>query len=187
MILSDAQITRSIDSGDLVIEPFSSQLVRPASVCLRLAGEYITMESHNPIDIRDPDTYPVNRTMVAPHGDGIMINPGETVLGSTIERISFSRRLAGRVENLSGLARLGLQVVLSGYVSPGFGEAEPSTLTLEMACFQRSPIIIYPGMRICHLVIWRLDEPALHGYDSQVGNYSHLNGPAPSHFFTDFQ
>ena len=185
MILSNVEIINLIKTGELRIDPFSDRLVRPASVCLRLGGSCLFLEANGEIDVRDKRTFPRYRSITATAA-GIVIPARRLVLVNTLETISLSRRVAGWVENLSGLARLGLQVVLSNYITPGYGENGPSTLTLELFNTLDVPIRIYPEMRVCHLVLAMLAVPADSGYDKQVGTYSRQTDARESHFFNEF-
>jgi dCTP deaminase len=186
MALADVDILEEIRSGRLGLSPFDPSLIREASICLTLADEYLELEPEAEVDLREPETYPRHTKRSTDEKTGFTLSPGRVVLGATRERLQIPRTLVGRIEALSGLARLGLHVAFSGHVGPGFGEHAPTPLTLELTHVLPHPIRLYPGIRICHLVLTRLEHRAKTGYDADVGNYSHVDGPAPSRFFEDF-
>jgi len=186
MILSNVEIISLLETGDIQIQPFEEKLVRPASVCLRLGRKCVSVEVSREIDVRDKSTYPRYEMIAAAADGGIFVPPKQMILAHTMEAIALSRQIAARIENLSGLARLGLQVALSNYISPGYGESGMSTLTLELFNTLEVPIRVYPEMRICHLVFTRLAVPCASSYDRQVGTYSRQTGPRGSHFFFEF-
>ena len=134
----------------------------------------------------DNSTYP-NYKINKINSTGLEIKPNKLILVNTHERIKLSREYAGFIQNLSGLARLGLQIMLSNFINPGFGEISPSTLTLEILNYSGVPIRIYPTMRICHLIFFNLSSKASSGYDTQVGTYAEQTSPMGSMFHTDFQ
>ena len=152
MILCDEKIVELVVAGDLLVEPFEPELIRAASLCLRLGSEFLTPRTSGTIDVREQNTYPEYRRIRCGDGEGFELPSREFVLARTIEQIRMPRQIAGSLSNLSGLARLGLNVAASTLVSPGFGESGPSTLTLELSNHLDVPIILYPGMRICHIV-----------------------------------
>jgi dCTP deaminase len=186
VVLADVDIVEEVQSGRLRLVPFDRSLVREASICLTLSKDYLQLETVAAVDLRDSKSYPRHTVGRAEARTGFTLPPGAVVLGATRERVQMPRTLVGRIEALSGLARLGLHVALAGHVGPGFGEHDPAPLTLELTHALPHPIQLYPGMRICHLVLARLEREAQTGYDSDVGNYSRADGPAPSRFYTEF-
>jgi dCTP deaminase len=187
MVCSSNDIRGLIERRELLVDPLDLSLIRPASLCLRLGHRCPLPYYSRTVDVADRETYPKYEEVLAPPGGWLEIPAKKVVLLSTYEKISLSRRLAGWLGNLSGLARLGLQVVFSNYVSPGYGEQGPSACTLEVFNSTDVSIRLRPQMRICHLVILRLASPASDAYDSQVGTYSQQSGPKGSVFFEDFE
>jgi dCTP deaminase len=82
------------------------------------------------------------------------------------------------VAGKSSLARVGLLVESAGFVDPGF----EGMIMLELANLTDRPIMLTPGMRICQLVVHRLDSPARHPYGSKKAgsHYQGQQGPTPS-------
>ncbi len=186
MLESDNQIRSLILDGRIRIEPFDDRFIRPASICLRLGSVYLTPGTDGSVDIGRENTYPKFEAREGSYECPIYIPPKSFILGHTLERIALPRTHAAWISNLSGLARLGIGVVLSSFVSPGFGERCSATLTLEISNFLNVPVYLRPGMRICHLLLFRLDRESSESYDSQVGTYSKQDTPKTSTFFSDF-
>ncbi len=185
-ILSNQQIIQSVQNKEIIIEPFDIRLVRGASICLRLGYESMRMECTGTVDVRLEASYPLYKKIEVDARTGLEIPAKRLVLASTYEKIALPRDVVGWLSNLSGLARLGLQVVLSHLVSPGYGEHGSTSLTLELFNTLDVPIKLYSEMRICHLTFLHLQEPATTSYDSQVGTYARQAGPRGSRFYTDF-
>ena len=186
MLLSNQDILRALRGDKLRITPFEIRLVRPASVCLRLGTRFLALEAEKPVDVKDACSYPGVTEIEACAESGFSLPPKQLVLSHTLERIALSRDIGGFISNLSGLARLGLQVAMSTYITPGYGENGLCALTLELFNHLDSPVKLYPGMRICHLILSRLTQRSTSSYDSEVGTYSDQSLPRPSRFHTDF-
>ena len=108
-----------------------------------------------------------------------VLHPGEFVLGSTYESVSLPDDLAGRLEGKSSLGRLGLLThSTAGFIDPGF----TGHITLELSNVANLPIMLWPGMKIGQLCIFRLSSPAEHPYGAAVygSRYQGQRGPTPS-------
>lgn len=125
---------------------------------------------------------------VAP-GTSMIIMPGEFILAETAERVALPAHVAGQVASRSSYGRMGLQVCGdAGFIDPGFGDktAEEvaatghlgTTITLELHNAGVRPIRLYPGERICQLVLWRLDRDAERPYGANPSSqYQTQRGP----------
>lgn len=191
MILSDLDIAARIAAGDIAIEPFDATTqLQPASVDLRLGPDVVRW--HRPVD-EDDDAIdvakPTPARMTSKHvadpegiaGGAILIQPGEFLLGTTVERVRIPATLAARVEGRSSIGRLGLAVhVTAGFIDPGF----EGQITLEIVNFNPRPIWIRPGMRIAQLVFHELRTAAANPYR---GKYQGQTGTTASRAHVDFQ
>ncbi len=172
-VLSDGTITRLVEEGRILIDPWQPELVQPASVDLRLGPSFRVFHNHRAaaIDLDDP---PANLTeqVTISDDDPFVIHPGEFVLGRTEEWVRLPADLVARIEGKSSLGRLGLIVhATAGFVDPGF----KGTLTLEITNLTRVPIKLYQGRPIAQLSFMALDAPALRPYGSpELG--SHYQG-----------
>ena len=85
------------------------------------------------------------------------MQPGEFVLGVTMERIKLPNHLVARVEGRSSLGRLGIIIhSTAGFIDPGF----EGTITLEITNINRMPVALYPGMRIGQIAFETMTSPA---------------------------
>jgi len=115
MILSDGDILRRLETGDLVVEPLEDidLQVQPASIDLRLGREFLEFQHANipcihPDSEGEVDEY-VDETVV--EGDGeFILHPGDFVLGTTRERVEVPDDLIAHVEGRSSLGRLAVVV-----------------------------------------------------------------------------
>ncbi len=163
-VLSDGTITRLHAEGRIRIDPWSPDLVQPASVDLRLGDSFRVFHNHraSAIDLRHP---PENLTeeVIVPDGESFVIHPGEFCLGRTLEWVELPDDIVARIEGKSSLGRLGLIVhATAGFCDPGW----KGTLTLELNNLTRVPIILHPGLEIAQLSFMTLDRPALRPYGS---------------------
>src|SRR3989344_434310 len=156
MILSDRDIKKAIETGRVKIESDQPGLSTPQAVTsfmhihassmdLRL-GNTFKLYEHSKFAILDPkrpETFQGNmRQIVIPDGESFIVQPGEFVLGVTMEKISVPDDLVVRVEGRSSLGRLGIIVhSTAGFVDPGF----VGTITLEISILNRMPVALYPG------------------------------------------
>jgi len=184
MILSDIDIKKSIINGEFSIKHDNKLDIRSASICMHLSENItIPLRKQLEVDIRKQETYPKSKLEKINESNGHLLLPGDFLLGATIECISLSNSLTGQLSNISGLARLGLNTVLSTFVSPGFGANLARPLTLEIHNASNFPIRIFPGMRICHLLLMRLESQASNGYDQSNPDKYLTNAPQDSEFY----
>ncbi|WP_284742106.1 dCTP deaminase [Amycolatopsis sp. RTGN1] len=170
-VLTDRAIRRAHHLGDLYIDPFREELIRPAAISLSLGAEAFGLQSTGPVDIADRATYPELVPKALDDRGRIAIDAGEVVLAPTLERIGLSENLVGLVDGTSDYARLGISVVLCGQVSPGFGWDSGAVLTLEIVNHLRHPVLLYPGARICNLMLFA-STGSERPYGAMPHNYS---------------
>ena len=186
MILSDDLIVQRIKDNAISVVPFEGANLRSASICLRLGEFCARLEGKGVIDLMESESYPeLNRIRI--DDQGMTVAPKEFLLCGTLERVGFGREHCGVISNLTGLARLGLGIALSGFVSPGYGENSPLPLTLELYNHGPAPLRLYAGMRICHLIVCQLGSKSLTSYDSDVGVHSATLAPSKSAFYKYFR
>lgn len=186
MLLSDRDIQAEIDSKRVVLEPFDPGMIQPSSVDVRLDKFFRVFENHKYPHI-DPATEQAALTrLVDVEGDDqFVLHPGEFVLASTYEVITLPDDIAGRLEGKSSLGRLGLLThSTAGFIDPGFS----GHVTLELSNVATLPILLYPGMKIGQLCLFRLSSPAEHPYgSSQYGSrYQGQRGPTQSRSWQNF-
>lgn len=163
MILSDRDIKNAIASGRVKIESdqtFEQFHIHASSMDLRLGSTFKLYEHSKSavLDPKRPETFQGNmRTITVNEPEAFLVQPGEFVLGVTMESITVPDDLVVRVEGRSSLGRLGIIVhSTAGFVDPGFS----GTITLEISNLNRMPVALYPGMRICQLAFEMMTSPA---------------------------
>jgi len=123
--------------------------------------------SHAILDPRDAATFrDIVRLVEIDEGQAFVVQPGEFVLGVTMEKISIADDLVARVEGRSSLGRLGIIIhSTAGFVDAGF----EGTITLEITNINRMPVALYPGMRVCQLAFEQMSSPAAVSYRNKQG------------------
>ncbi|KAA9396886.1 dCTP deaminase [Haloarcula sp. CBA1130] len=183
MILSDADILRRLEQGDLVVEPLDDPdiQIQPASVDLRLGREFLEFQHAN-IPCIHPNSEDevadyVDETVVA-EDDEFILHPGDFVLGTTHERVAIPDDLIAHVEGRSSLGRLAIVVhATAGLCDPGY----EGQITLELSNLGTAPVALTPGMRISQLTFTELKTPADRPYGAERGSkYQGQSGPQAS-------
>jgi dCTP deaminase len=183
MILSDADILRRLEEGDLVVEPLDDPdiQIQPASIDLRLGKEFLEFQRTNiscihPNSEQEVEEY-VDETVVE-DGDEFILHPGDFVLGTTHERVEIPDDLIAHVEGRSSLGRLAIVVhATAGLCDPGY----KGQITLELSNLGTAPVALSPGMRISQLTFTELKSPADRPYGAERGSkYQDQSGPQAS-------
>lgn len=180
MLLSDRDLRRELESGRLVLSPADPDLIQPSSIDVRLDRWFRVFNNSRYTHI-DPARQQDDLTsLVEPKPDEpFVLHPGEFVLASTLEVVTLPDDLAGRLEGKSSLGRLGLLThSTAGFIDPGFS----GHVTLELSNVANLPIMLWPGMKVGQLCIFRLASPAEHPYGSSLygSRYQGQRGPTPS-------
>ncbi len=175
MVLSDRSIKRLIEDGRLGIEPLREENIQASSIDLTL-GEDVLFYRAEFIDVRAQEL-PVEKRNIPE--EGIIIEPKSFLLATTLEYIKLPEDITAFVEGRSSLGRLGLFIENAGWVDAGF----EGQITLELYNANSVPIKLYKGMRICQIVLAKLDQPAERPYR---GKYFKQRGSTPSKIFADF-
>lgn len=175
-ILSDGQISSWMESGEISIDPPpEDNQIQPASVDLRLGGQFIHIGKHNGsfdetiISSRRGTGHPSIIEHVH-HGDGFVLRPGEFVLAHTQETVGLGHRIVGVVDGRSSLGRIGVMVhITAGYIDPGF----KGQITLEMHNVSPNPVELFVGDRVCqirfHLMSLASAKPYQGKYQGDTG------------------
>ena len=186
MIFSDRTIKESMASGRITIDPYDETCLQPSSIDLRVDRYFRVFENHRYPHI-DPRTRQEDLTTIVetPPGEAFVRHPGESVLGSTLERVHLGDDVVARLEGKSSLGRLGLLIhSTAGFVDAGF----EGHLTLELSNVANLPIAIHPGMRIGQISFYQMTTPAEYPYGSREAGskYQGQRGPTPSRVHRDF-
>ena len=186
MLLSDRDIKAEVDAGRVTLEPYDPAMIQPSSVDVRLDKFFRVFENHKYPHIDPATEQPdLTRLVEVDAGDQFVLHPGEFVLASTYEVITLADDIAGRLEGKSSLGRLGLLThSTAGFIDPGFS----GHVTLELSNVATLPILLYPGMKIGQLCLFRLSSAAEHPYGSSKygSRYQGQRGPTQSRSWQNF-
>jgi dCTP deaminase len=151
-ILTRNEILKEMEAGRIVVEPFKLDQLGPGSVDLHLGDEFRVYQStRKVVDVTDEVDYG-KLTDYVKMPDGIMLMPGETVLGITLEKITLPPDICGWLEGRSRFARVGLLVhVSASFMQPGISNHQ----LLEMSNFSPNPLKIVPRTRVCQFIFQR--------------------------------
>ncbi len=187
MLLSNADIERYIQQGDIKIDPFVPENVGPDSIDIRLSDKLLIAKKVD--KVIDPQKgidmeFDEHSLIDGPYA----IRPGDFILGSTYEKIGLSNIITAQLEGRSSIGRLGIVIhMTAGLIHAGWGNKTPSTLTLEISSVNPNPVYLYNGMKIAQLSFFKLMGPAKKGYDDQSkSKYSEQQGPLPSRLHHEF-
>ncbi len=155
MILSDRDIKAKIATGEIVVtSPGNDHIsnIHASSMDFRL-GYYFKIYEHTRHAVLDPtkSTSFENITRLIKlenKNTPFIVQPGEFLLGVSLETVKLPDDIVARVEGRSSLGRLGIIVhSTAGFIDAGF----EGTITLEITNINRMPVALYPEMRVCQL------------------------------------
>lgn len=141
MILSDTDILKAIEAGEIVIEPFRREALGTNSYDVHL-GEWLATYDDHELDARRHNTITTFRIP----DTGYVLRPEGFYLGVTAE-YTESHRHVPFLEGKSSVGRLGIDIhATAGKGDVGFC----NNWTLEISVKQ--PIRVYAGMPIGQLI-----------------------------------
>lgn len=166
-ILTRDEILKEIRTGNIEIDPFTEDQVGPASVDLYLGDEIRVFKKFVGVYhvSEDSDYEKITRLVKIPKN--FIIRAGDVIHGITRERIRLGENMCAWLEGRSRFARLGLMVhVTAGLIQPGVNNRQ----VLEISNMGPIPLAVYPGTRICQLVIQRTEGRARYSgrFQSQI-------------------
>ncbi len=160
MILGDRDILGLLKLGDLVVEPFSRELVRENGLDLRLGRGYCRFRpTGRVLDPRSPGD--PGEFYECGEADEIVVGAGEHVLLHTLEYVRLPEYIAGLVNLRSTWARTGI------YIPPTVVDAGFEGQIVIEVVGSGFPVKLYSGDRFLHLVLVRMNSPAKHPYQGQ--------------------
>ena len=163
MILSDTQILKEIEKGNILIEPFDKKYLGTNSYDVHL-GKYLATYRDEVLDAKKHnkiDGFEIPAT-------GYILQPNRLYLGVTIE---YTETLAHVpfLEGKSSIGRLGIDIhATAGKGDVGFC----NTWTLEISVTQK--VKVYPTMPIGQLIYFKVDGAIHNYYNNKVSaKYNH--------------
>ena len=146
MLLSDRDILAAQKDGHISLDPWTPEMVQPASIDVRLDRFFRLFNNHayTYVDPAENQGALTEQFDVAPDEPWIL-HPGEFALGSTWEYVKLDATVAARLEGKSSLGRLGILThSTAGFIDPGF----EGHITLELSNVSTLPVKLWPGMKI---------------------------------------
>ena len=173
MILSDKKILESIESGEIVIEPFVKECLGTNSYDVHL-GKHLAIYKDHILDARKHNEI---EHIEIPES-GFVLHPNTLYLGVT-EEYTETHNLVPMLEGRSSVGRLGMFV----HVTAGFGDVGfKGYWTLEISTIQ--PIRIYPGVEICQIFYHTVAGEIV---EYRSNKYQNNAGIQPSLLYKDFE
>lgn len=176
-MLNDITIERFVEHRDLIL-PYTSKQLNPNSYDVTLQDTILIFT----MDAEDGYTDGGDHTLHGVHTEPVkidghyMLQPGQFILGATVEKISLPDNMMARFDGKSSLGRLGLCThVTAGFIDAGF----IGTITVELKNENSFPIMLKPGMRIGQVSFEYLNAASMKPY-GMVGHYQHQNAPQPA-------
>jgi len=177
-ILVDHEIRSEIAQGKLILNPFDDKLIQPNSYDVRLSDKFSWHEPGS--EVIDPYiSESVLQGLTHMVDESVLLQPGQFVLGATLESVCLPRDIVGQLTGKSSLARLGVMVhVTAGFIDAGFSHP-PAQITLEIVNVGNRPVRLHAGMAIAQMVFTRTAECQV-AYNEKPG--AKYNGqPAAAH------
>ncbi|MCL4415324.1 MAG: dCTP deaminase [Actinobacteria bacterium] len=184
MVFSDKDIKEALKPDIIRISPKPNLSVQlgSCSIDLRLGNVFRVFEhsKHSLIDpfAKDTKSTEFTRQITIKDKNSFIMQPGDFVLAVTLEKVTISSRLIGRLEGRSSLGRLGIVVHSTASIfDPGW-DGHP---VLELGNLGKLPVALYPGMRICAMTFEELKSEAETPYGKKKNaKYSKQKEPEES-------
>lgn len=165
-MLTKEEIIDELESENLILSPLldREEQVKHGGIDIRLGIAFIVSRNS-----RTPLIDPIERArnkkpleyyqerLLRPIGEPLVLLPGETVLGATLEYIVLPPTIFGVISGRSSWGRMGLRIASGLFVTPG----NKGCLTLELVNRARMPINVHPGLRIGQLLLNRVPSEAI--------------------------
>ena len=165
MILSDHEILQAVKWKTIIIDPFDKDNLGPSSYDIHLSN-ILFCYNNFALDVKKENKL----SQIGFEEHGLLLQPNELYLGTTIESVESSRYMTF-LDGKSSLARLGISVHLTaGRIDMGF----KGHITLEITCVQ--PVRIYPCMSIGQLIYMESKGPIINRYQNRPSSkYKGIN------------
>jgi len=178
-VLTKQVILKELKKGrtgaGLVITPLKIDQIGPSSVDVHLGHEFIIFRRAliPSFDIMQDNIYrnvhQYQQKVRISEGDKFVLHPHQLVLGATREYIGLSDNISAIITGRSTWGRTGLIIATATKIDPGF----KGCVTLEIMNEGVIPLVLYPGLRIAQLILFRTE-----GKSTYKGTYQFPTGPA---------
>lgn len=167
MYLSDGDIKKAIEAGDIVINDFDESRLQPASYDILLGNKFLITASESTMAI-DPvkKIFPETKEVIVADTGHFVLHPGISILGTSVDYFGSDKYLV-HLSGKSSLARLGLIIHnTAGIINPGHF----LNITFELCNLNHLPIVLRPNMRIGQILFSQLSSKPTKDYQT-TGRY----------------
>ncbi len=186
MILSDVDIKKALESGQITVDPLFPNCIQPASVDLHLGADFLIFKSAGHVCIDPKENIDeMMEEVTIDENKQFILHPGEFALGITYEVVGVADDMVGRLEGKSSLGRIGLIIhATAGYLDPG----NKLKMTLELHNISGLPLKLYYKMPIAQLSFTPLSSKAENPYgkDELNSKYYGASKPQASKYYKNF-
>lgn len=150
-ILTHDEIIKELEKGNIKVEPLEISSIGAGSIDLTLDNKFRVFKRADQIFevTENLDYHDLTSEIEAKN---IVIQPQETILGVTMEKITLSDSLCGWLEGRSRFARLGLMVHISAsFMQPGISNHQ----VLEISNMGHAPMRLHAGTKFCQFIFER--------------------------------
>ncbi|MEI6886681.1 MAG: dCTP deaminase [bacterium] len=166
-MLTDNEIQDAITKGDIKIEPFDSNQIKPGNYKVKLGHKLLIPKKGlrvNPFNNSQVlyDEYDIS-------DKSYILKPKEFILAQTFEKIGLSKDIAAILDGRSTLARLGLSIHQSAQLIVA-GE-KPQIITLEIYNAGEFEIELINNWQVGKLIFYRFSRENTSRFDD-FGKYS---------------
>ncbi len=138
----------------LVVTPLLlADQVQATSIDLRLGSEFLLLSRFATSSQGSDDAHDEPKQDFVRHrlefGTALYVHPGQFVYAATLEFVRLPSNLMAYVVGKSSLGRSGLEIATAIKIDPGFA----GCITLELYSIGEVPLKLFPGMRVCQIVL----------------------------------
>jgi len=168
------ELQRGKTGDGLVVSPLRIDQIGPSSVDVHLGHEFIVFRRAliASFDITDDklseNVHLYQEKVRISEGDKFVLHPQQLVLGATREYVALPNNISVIITGRSTWGRTGLIIATATKIDPGF----KGCVTLELMNGGVLPLVLYPGLRVAQLVLFRTE-----GRSTYKGSYKWPTGP----------
>jgi dCTP deaminase len=168
MIFSDKKILKSLEEGQIVIEPYRKECLGTNSYDVHLS-KYLAVYKDAVLDAKKHNQ--IEEILIGE--DGFVLQPGILYLGST-EEYTETHNAVPFLEGKSSIGRLGIDI----HATAGKGDVGFCNYwTLEISCVH--PVRVYAGMPIGQLIYFKVDGEIENYYNKKINAKYNERTPRP--------
>lgn len=168
MILTDKQILKAIDKGEIVVEPYDRSCLGTNSYDVHLS-KYLATYDNEVLDAKKHNTV----TQFEIPEEGFVVQPGTLYLGATLE-YTETHTTVPFLEGKSSVGRLGIDIhATAGKGDVGFC----NHWTLEISCVH--PVRVYAGMPVGQLIYFMVEGEIENYYNKKKNAKYNQKTPKP--------